>query len=161
MMFFCIPLGFVLAAQQNLDAATGIVLVASAVLGLVAAHLLPRNRTLAALGGSVAVIAAWLLPQRDDVAAAAILTFLFCVGFGAVVDIWPVRPSWGRGLFATIAAVVVVFALFVAAPQSALLVVVVIAVIAATAATVFGFLPTGKPTRRARSRTAARWSRPR
>src|SRR5260221_7186296 len=121
MVLFCVPLGFVLAAQKNLDIAAAIVLVAAAALGLVAAHFLPRNRTLAVVGGSVAVIAAWLLPQRDDVAAAAILTFLFCVGFGAVADLRRPMPASRPDLVATIASTVVLVALYLATPQWVLL----------------------------------------
>ena len=74
-----------------------LLLLPAAALGLLAAHVLPRNRTLAVIGGFVAVTAAWLLPQRDDVAARTILVFLFALGLGAVVDLWrlpwPSRPA--------------------------------------------------------------------
>jgi peptidoglycan/xylan/chitin deacetylase (PgdA/CDA1 family) len=70
-------------------------LLAAAALGLVAAHVLPRNRTLAVIGGFVAVTAAWLAPQRDDLAALAICAFLFALGLGAVFDPW--RFPWPSG----------------------------------------------------------------
>src|SRR5260221_11192323 len=93
MVLFCVPLGFVLAAQKNLDIAAAIVLVAAAALGLVAAHFLPRNRTLAVLGGSLAVIAAWLLPQPSHDAAAPILTFLFCFELDTISSPLHPRPA--------------------------------------------------------------------
>ena len=61
-----------------------LLLLLAAALGLLAAHVLPRNRTLAVISGCVAVTAAWLLPQRDDFAARAILVFLFALGLGAI-----------------------------------------------------------------------------
>jgi peptidoglycan-N-acetylglucosamine deacetylase len=69
-----------------------LILLPAAALGLLAAHVLPRNRTLAVIGGFVAVVAAWLLPQRTDVAARTIIVFLFALGLGAVVDLW--RLPW-------------------------------------------------------------------
>jgi peptidoglycan-N-acetylglucosamine deacetylase len=145
-VFACVPLGFVLAAQQNLDALWFFALLAAGALGAIAAHVLPRNRTLAVVGGMVAVTTAWLLPQRDDVVAAVILVFLFTLGFGAVVAPWP-HASSRAGVIASIATVITLFALFLAVPQSVLLTVVVIAVIAATAATVLGRSPTRSSTR--------------
>jgi peptidoglycan/xylan/chitin deacetylase (PgdA/CDA1 family) len=145
-VFACVPLGFVLAAQQNLDAAFFPVLLAVMASGVLAAHVLPRSRTLAGAGCAVAVTAAWLLPQRDDVAAAVILTFLFTVAFGAVIArFWSNSGSLAKGMAESIASVVVLLALFLLAPQSVLLFVVVIAVIAATTTTLLGILPAPAP----------------
>jgi peptidoglycan-N-acetylglucosamine deacetylase len=146
-VFTCVPLGFVLAAQENLDASVFVVLLAAAALGAFVSHVLPRNHTLAAVGGAVAITTAWLLPQRDDVAAAVILVFLFTLAFGAVINLWWSEPSRRSVAITVVATVVVLLALFLAAPQPVLLVVIVVAVVAATTMTVFGVLPTEKPKR--------------
>jgi peptidoglycan/xylan/chitin deacetylase (PgdA/CDA1 family) len=145
--FSCVPLGFVLSAQANLEARDLVVLMVAAALGAITAHLLPRNRTLAVVGAAVAVSAAWLLPQRDDVAAAVVLVFLFTLAFGVVVALWWTSPSSRSIAVAMVATVVLLVTLFFTVPQSALLVVVIVGVLVATVATVFGLLPTRVPKR--------------
>ena len=143
----CVPFGFVLAAQKSRNAPVFLALVAAAALGALAAHVLPRNRTLAVVGAVVATTAAWLLPQRDDVAALVILTFGFTLAFGVVVARWWSGRSSRAENRAGATAIVVLVAIFLTQPQSVLLVIVVIATVAATAATLFGLLPTRSPKR--------------
>jgi peptidoglycan/xylan/chitin deacetylase (PgdA/CDA1 family) len=134
--------GFVLAAEKNPHTrgwALLFIVVAGA--GAYAAHRLPSNRTLAVLGAAVASTSAWLLPQRDDVAAVAILCFLFALGAGVAVDLWTLpRPS-ATVRNVAIASVVVVIALALAAPERVLLLVVASIVVAGTAATLLGRFP--------------------
>lgn len=144
------PLGFVLAAERNPHTrAWAVLFVAAAVVGLYAAHRLPSNRTLAVIGAVVAWSAAWLLPQRDDVAAAAILCFLFALGAGVAVDMWTTTPSRAPTLRnVAIATVVVTFALAFLVSERALLFVVALIVGAGMFATLLHRFPTRSTTRR-------------
>jgi peptidoglycan/xylan/chitin deacetylase (PgdA/CDA1 family) len=95
----------------------------------------------------VAATSAWLLPQRDDVAAAAILVFLFSLGVGLAVDTWITTVRSTKGRAAALAALLVAFALFLFFPQDVLLVVVVLIMSAGTAATLTGRIPARTTTR--------------
>ena len=91
------PLGFVLAATKNPHtdgAGSGLLLLVALAAGLIAARVLPANRALAVAGGAVATTAAWLLPQRDDLASAVILAALFALGAGIATQ--PPPPSSGK-----------------------------------------------------------------
>ena len=144
------PLGFVLAATKNPHtdgAGSGLLLLVALAAGLIAARVLPANRALAVAGGAVATTAAWLLPQRDDLASAVILAALFALGAGIATQ--PPPPSQVTR-DAGLAAVVVMFALYFTVSQNILLVVVAASVIAATAATAAGYFPT-RTSRRGRA----------
>jgi peptidoglycan/xylan/chitin deacetylase (PgdA/CDA1 family) len=137
-------LGFLLATQKNHHLRGWFVLFALAAgAGVYAAHRLPANRTLAVVGAAVAATSAWLVPQRDDVAVVTITAFLFALGAGMAMDLWsspdPTRPAVRN---ATIAAIVLPFALAFVVSENVLLLLAVLLVIAGTAATVFGRLPT-------------------
>ena len=73
-----------------------VLVVAAAAAGLWIARHAPRTRSVAVVGGAVALVAAWLLPQRDDTAATAILAFLFTVGTGVALGLrTPSAPTTG------------------------------------------------------------------
>jgi peptidoglycan/xylan/chitin deacetylase (PgdA/CDA1 family) len=133
--------GFLLAVEKNSHLRAWIVVFAAvAIAGAYAAHRLPSNRTLAVIGAAVAATSAWLLPQRDDVAVAAILVFLFALGTGLAVDAWvtPLRSTKARTAGA--GTIVVALALFLVS-QNVLLAAMAVVVLVATAATLTGRLP--------------------
>jgi peptidoglycan-N-acetylglucosamine deacetylase len=132
---------FLLAAEKNTHLRAWIVVfAAAAIAGAYAAHRLPSNRPLAVIGAAVAATSAWLLPQRDDIAVAAVLVFLFAVGAGLVVDAWVTPWRSARTRTAGAVTVVVALALFFVS-QNVLLVAIVFVVLGATAATLTGQLP--------------------
>jgi peptidoglycan-N-acetylglucosamine deacetylase len=136
------PIGFGLAAMSKPDTigfGARLLIVLALAAGLLAARRLPANRTLAVVGGVVAATATWLLPQRDDLAAAAILAVLFALGAGVAVEPPPPSRSTHFGL---LAGLITMFALRFTVSQKTLLLVVVCIVAAATAATVAGCFPT-------------------
>ncbi len=142
-----VAIGFGLAAMSKPDTVgvgARLLIVLALGAGLLAARRLPANRTLAVVGGVVAVTAAWLLPQRDDVAAAVILAVLFALGAGIAVEPPPPSRSTQLGL---LAGLIAMFALRFTVSQKTLLIVVVCVVAAATAATVAGRFPTRRPRR--------------
>jgi peptidoglycan/xylan/chitin deacetylase (PgdA/CDA1 family) len=140
--------GFLLAVEQNSGLRDwAIVFTAVAVVATYAAHRLPSNRTLAVIGAAVAATAAWLVPQRDDVAVTALLVFLFCLGAGLAVDTWVAAGKSTTSRNAAIIALVVAFALRVVVSQDVMLVIVVLVVLAGTAATLAGRLPARTTTR--------------
>ena len=142
-------LGFLLAAAKNPhihDHAFS--LIAATVAGSFGSRWLPSNRTLAIIGAAVAITASWLLPQRDDLAAAAILAFLFTLGVCVAADLWGSGRRRPRAVrYADIASIVVMFALYFLVSQKVLLGLLVAVVVAATAATVSGRLPARTSTR--------------
>jgi peptidoglycan/xylan/chitin deacetylase (PgdA/CDA1 family) len=142
-----VAIGFGLAAMSKPDTVgvgARLLIVLALGAGLLAARRLPANRTLAVVGGVVAVTAAWLLPQRDDVAAAVILALLFAVGAGIAVEPPPPSRSTHFGL---LTGLIAMFALRFTVSQETLLLVVVCVVAAATAATVAGRFPTRRTSR--------------
>jgi peptidoglycan/xylan/chitin deacetylase (PgdA/CDA1 family) len=141
------PIGFGLAAMSKPDTVgigVRLLIVLALGAGFLAARRLPTNRTLAVVGGVVAATAAWLLPQRDDVAAAVILAVLFALGAGIAVEPPPPSRSTQLGL---LAGLITMFALRLTVSQETLLVVVVCVVAAATGATVAGRFPTRRSSR--------------
>ena len=143
--------GFVLAAEKNPHTrGGGALFVAVVVVAAYAAHRLPTNRTLAVIGAAVATTSAWLLPQRDDVAAAAVLCFLFALGAAVAVDIrtTPARePAVRNAAIASIASIAVMFALAFLVAQRVLLAVVASMVVAGTVAALLHRFPTRSATR--------------
>ena len=141
------PIGFGLAAMSKPDTVgfgSRLLIVLALAAGLLAARRLPANRTLAVVGGVVAATAAWLLPQRDDVAAAVILAVLFALGAGIAVEPPPPSRSTHFGL---LVGLIAMFALRFTVSQKTLLIVIGCIVAAATAATVAGRFPTRRPSR--------------
>lgn len=139
----CSLVGFVLAAAKN-PHIRGLAVVAAPALaaGGYFAHRLPNNRTLAVIGAAVAATSAWMLPQRDDLAAVAILGFLFALGAGMAVDMWTNPEPTRVFRYTAIACFVATIALALLLSRIALLWIVVVVVLAGTAATVSGRFPT-------------------
>jgi peptidoglycan/xylan/chitin deacetylase (PgdA/CDA1 family) len=141
------PIGFGLAAMSKPDTigfGARLLIVLALGAGFLAARRLPANRTLAVVGGVVAATAVWLLPQRDDLAAAMILAVLFALGAGVAVEPPPPSRSTQLGL---LAGLIAMFALRWTVSQKTLLLVVVGVIAAATAATVAGRFPTRRTNR--------------
>jgi peptidoglycan/xylan/chitin deacetylase (PgdA/CDA1 family) len=134
--------GFLLAVARNSHLRGWTILFAAVAIGATyTAHRLPSNRTLAVIGAGVATTSSWLLPQRDDVAATAILVFLFSLGAGLAVDTWITSGGSTKGRNTALAAVVIALALSLLFPRDVLLVALVLVVVAGTAARLAGLLP--------------------
>jgi peptidoglycan-N-acetylglucosamine deacetylase len=141
------PLGFLLAVEKDPHiAGTALYLLLVTAVAALAVRRLPSNRPLAVAGGAVAVTAAWLVAQRDDVIMALILAFLFTLAVGLVV-VEPPAPLSPSTRNAAIGAIAVWFALRFTVSENAILTVVVIVVIVAAAATALGLSPTRDPYR--------------
>jgi peptidoglycan-N-acetylglucosamine deacetylase len=142
------PVGFVLAASADRHlnrAATLAPLAVALVIGLVAAHVLPANRSLVVIGGAVACTSVWLLGQRDDIGVALLLALLFATGAGVGVD----RPQPTRATaVSALGGIVALLAIRFVASEAALIGVVVIIVVAATAVAAFDPAPVRAPSRR-------------
>ncbi|HEV7524961.1 MAG TPA: polysaccharide deacetylase family protein [Acidimicrobiia bacterium] len=135
--------GFVLASKKNPHIhAEWFLTLPVALAAAFVAHRMPANRALAVVGAAVATTATWLLPQRDDIVAVLILTFLFILGAGMIADLRNRMPATRAAALIAIGVLAVPFALALVTSQNVLLVVVAIAIAAATAATVVGLAPT-------------------
>jgi peptidoglycan/xylan/chitin deacetylase (PgdA/CDA1 family) len=142
------PVGFVVAASADRHlngVATLAPLAVALVIGLVATHVLPANRSLVVIGGAVACTSVWLLGQRDDIGVAFLLALLFAMGAGVGVD----RPQPTRATaVSALGGIVALFAIRFVASEAALIGVVVIIVVAATAVAAFDPAPVRAPSRR-------------
>jgi peptidoglycan/xylan/chitin deacetylase (PgdA/CDA1 family) len=141
------PLGFLLAVEKDPHiAGTALSLLIVGAVAVVAARRLPSNRPLALAGGAVAVTAAWLVAQRDDVVMVLILAFLFTLAVGITV-VEPPAPLSPSTRNTAIGAIVAWFVLRLTVSENVILTVVAIVVIAAALATASGFAPTREPYR--------------
>lgn len=99
--------GFVVGVSAN-PATNSVLAIGLAVLGVVAGALLAMTgtptRPRAAVGGAVALTCTWLLPQRDDVAAAVILAVIFGAGVALSFEkrVWRSAAIVGGGELAII-----------------------------------------------------------
>ena len=120
-------LAFVLAVSANPSTGSPLDLVcvaASVTAGVAIARRSRTSRTAVLVGTFVALVALWLVPQRDDLASAVILAFLFGVGAGLVFR----HPHRGAHVVAGVVAAVLLLTRIVAS-QRAVLVLTAIAVI--------------------------------
>ena len=86
--------GFAIAVGANPETRNVLAIGAVLLAGLAGAVVTERIRggpALMVIGVVVAAVAVWLLPQRDDVAAATILSALFAMGVSLVVHSRPVE----------------------------------------------------------------------
>ena len=119
--------GFAIAVGANPETRNVLAIGAVLLAGLAGAVVIERVRggpALMVIGVVVAAVAVWLLPQRDDIAAAAILSALFAMGVGLVVHSRPVdadAPGQRGGVvFAALLLVVtLVFAAYIGAETPA------------------------------------------
>src|SRR5437660_1002155 len=104
--------GFALAVTTN-GHTNGVATVATVAVIAGAAIALARrvrssSRTLTLACSGVALVAAWLLPQRDDLASAAILTALFAIAVTVIVGgLQPNRAAFVTALAGSVALVII------------------------------------------------------
>ena len=145
----CSVLAVLLAIALDRGSRGGAGLLVAAVVALAAATIVRRivpPAPLALLGPLLAGVAAWLVPQRPDIASAVALVAVFSAGAALAAPAVSRPHPWVLG-----ACVVALFVLALAHARDALLIVGVIGVVLAAACAVAG----GVPRPEARTRTVA------